>query len=370
MSKLRSIILLTLCVVSMAAWGQRRYSTSDRRERSLAKVRGFSTRDVDNKTDAFLGLHASLYDGAHHLVGFSIDGGWSTFFNNVPGLRMTPGGGAASAKLLYEYQFGHLFIQTGLGVGYQNVTTPVTDSLVSKDARIFYHDMIDPLDGAKFRMKHVFDHRVDNAEQYYAQLPVNLGYYIVGTGGIGFVMLGVQVNYAFMGRTTMKANCTSSADFEKYMGIFEEIDRHGMRKDVPITCSAGQLKTKIDVAGHIEGGYEFNTFQAIREYRVSRSDHVDCRMRFSAFADISLLNTCAKGEVPMYDLNVAPGETNQAKLQGLYDFHSFKMNHVLSTEVANSGNLWVRNLTVGLRFTLLFSMQTKEHCILCDPWRH
>ena len=392
MSKLRQIIVLSLCLASVATWGQNRYSASTKSERNLSKVKGFSSKDA-NKSRNALGLHSSTYTGSGHYLGFSVDGGWSTFLSNIQGVQSTPGGWAANGKFLYEYHIGSFFLQTGVGVGIQHVTTPIKTERLPENASVYLngfsnpelgrqHPMTDPYDGASFHMKHVFSERSDMAELYYAQLPVNFGYYIAGRGGVGYVMLGAQVNYAFGGKTRMDATCTSTAVFEKYMGVFEEMDNHGFRKEVPISYEGSKLPIRLgntnvenlDIIGHIEGGYEFNTFQPIQQYRTSKIDNTDCRMRISAFIDISLPSISPRGTNKLYDLNINEAETDPAKIEaqqrGLYEFHSFKMNHILTADVANGSKLWVRNFTVGVRFTLLFSLKPQQRCILCDPWRH
>lgn len=392
MSKLRQIIVLSLCLASVATWGQNRYSATSKAERSLSKVKGFSNKDA-NKSKNALGLHSSTYTGSGHYLGLSVDGGWSTFLSNIQGVQSTPGGWTASGKFLYEYHNGNFFLQTGVGVGIQQVTTPLKSSSTTDRASTFLngysdpelghqHPMTDPYDGMKFHMKQVFSDRSDMAELYYAQLPINFGYYIAGQGGVGYVMLGAQVNYAFGGKTRSNATCTSRAVFEKYIGIFEEMDNHGFRKDVPISSTGGQLPIRLgntgvknlDIIGHIEGGYEFNTFEAIQQYRTSKLDNTDCRMRISAFIDISLPNIAPKGANKLYDLNFNEAENDQSKIEiqqrGLYDFHTFKMSHAFTTDVANGSKLWVRNFTVGVRFTVLFSLKAQQRCILCDPWRH
>lgn len=391
MSKLRQIIILSLCLVSVATWGQNRYATTTKAEKKLSKVKGFSSKDA-NKSRNALGLHSSTYTGSGHYLGFSVDGGWSTFLSNIQGVQSTPGGWAANGKFLYEFHFGNFFLQTGVGAGIQRVTTLLNSELLSENSVYLngfsnpelgrQHPMTDPYDGAQFHLKHVFSERSDMAELYYAQLPINFGYYIAGRGGVGYVMLGAQVNYAFGGKTSSSATCTSTAIFEKYMGVFEEMDNHGFRKDVPITAEGDKLPIRLgstnvenlDILGHIEGGYEFNTFQPIQQYRTSKIDNTDCRMRISAFIDISLPNISPRGAKKLYDLNINEGETDPAKIEaqqrGLYDFHTFKMNHVFTTDVANGNKLWVRNFTVGVRFTILFSLRAQQRCILCDPWRH
>jgi len=392
MSKLRQIIVLSLCLASVVTWGQNRYSASSKAERSLTKVRGFSSKDA-TKSKNSLGLHSSTYTGAGHYLGFSVDGGWSTFLTNIQGVQSTPGGWAANGKLLYEFHFGNFFLQTGAGVGIQRVSTVLKTGFIPQSAAEFLngfsnpelgrqYPMTDPYDGARFNMKHTFSDRSDMMELYYAQLPLNFGYYISGQAGVGYVMLGAQVNYAFGGKTSVSATCTSRAVFEKYIGVFEEMDNHGFRKDAPITATDGKLPIKLsknggesfDVLAHIEGGYEFNTFEYIQQYRSGRSNDTDCRLRISAFIDISLPNISPRGSNKLYDLNINEAETDPAKIEvqqrGLYEFHSFKMNHVFTTDIANGNKLWVRSFTLGVRFSLLFSLQAQQRCILCDPWRH
>ena len=128
MPKLRHIILLILCLSTMTGMAQRRYSVSEKKEFELSSVRGFSTKDVENQTDVLMGLHASEYSGSHHLVGLSLSGGWSTFLNNMPEAKNTPGGGVMDLYLLYEYHFSGLMVQTGLGISAQRVFTDLNEA--------------------------------------------------------------------------------------------------------------------------------------------------------------------------------------------------------------------------------------------------
>ena len=365
MSKLRQIIVLSLCLASVATWGQNRFSTSSQAERKLSKVKGFSAKDT-HKSKNSMGLHSAVYTGAGHYMGFSVDGGWSTFLSNIKGVPSTPGGWAANGKFLYEFHLGNFFLQTGVGVGIQHVTTPLKAELFPNPEAVSVVEYSGDDNGASYHEKLVFSDRTDMSELYYAQLPINFGYYISGQGGVGYVMLGAQVNYAFGGRTRATATCTSRAIFDNYMGVFEEMDNYGFRKDVPIPYDGGKLPIRLgntnalnlDIVGHIEGGYEFNTFEYIRPYSTGSSD-TDFRLRIAAFMDISLPSINPRGENTLYDINENPAE-----------FLLFKMNHVFTTDIANSDQNWIRSFTVGVRFTLLFSLVAQQRCILCDPWRH
>jgi len=354
MSKLRYTLLI-LCLLPTLLWAQRRYSTAEQHEYELANKSGFSTKDVDNQTDALNGLHASLYSGAHHLIGFSVEGSWSSFANTMPAAKVSPGGGSAGFHLLYEFQYNGFLLQTGLGIAYQRVFTDIADT------SIYHYNMTDTWNGlgsVEFTLKHRFEQRRDMSQQAYGQIPLYLGHYFFGSHGIGYFLAGVHVNYAFWGNTRQTMTGSTSGLYERYVGIWEEMDNHGFRKDVPIERSGKQLKLKLDIMAHAEIGYEYNTQQAVRNYRIRPGDRLDGRIRFGAFMDFGMLNICPNTDGVFYDI---PTNT-------IYDFPTYQMDHVFATTDAKK--FWMRNLFVGVRVTFLFGFPPKEHCILCDPWRH
>ena len=350
MSNLRHIILLTLCLLPAIMWGQKRYSTGDKTEYSLEGQSGFSTKDVENQTDILHGLHASLYSGSHHLIGVSAEGSWSSFISPMPQTSNTPGGGTAGLHFLYEYQYSGFIFQTGLGAAYQRVFTPIADTT------IYHYNMVDNY-GDSFTLKHYFYDLQDEAQQIYVQLPLYFGHYIFAEHGIGYFLAGFRFSYGVWGNTRQTLIGTTTGKYEKYVGIWEEMDNHGFRKDVPIERK-GDLKLKFDLMLHGEIGYEYNTRQQAKDYRIRPSDRLDGRIRVAGFLDFGLLNICPKANNPFYEM---PMET-------IYDFPTYQMDYVFTT--ADAKAFWMRNLSVGLRVTFLFGFQPDEKCILCDPWRH
>ena len=356
MSKLRYIILLSLCAMLLTpAQAQRRYSTSDAKEYELARKPGFSTRDVESQTDVLFGLHASEYSGTHHLIGFSAEGAWSSFVSSMPSAKVTPGGAAAAFHLLYEFQYNGFILQTGLGVAWQKVRTDIADTAIYHEHMTDTWSNINPAD---FTLKHQFSGRQDMAQQAYAQLPLYAGMNFFGPAGVGYFLAGVRASYAFWGNTAQKMTCTTTGLYERYIGIWEEMDNHGFRKDVPVERTGEQLKLKFDLTAHAEIGYEYNTRQSARDYRVRPAERLDGRLRVGAFVDFGMLNICPKAKGAFYGI---PTET-------IYDFATYQTDHVFAT--SDAAKYWVRNLSVGIRVTFLFGFQPKEHCILCDPWRH
>lgn len=353
MRNLRYIVLILL-LYALPAWSQRRFSVSQKGEYSLSQHSGFSTKDVENKTDALFGLHASLYTGSHHLIGISAEGSWSAFINNMPGVRNTPGGGAAGIHLLYEYQYSGLIIQTGVGIAWQRVYTNIADTA------IYHYGLTNTWGGnsRKFDLRHTFAERRDEAQNFYAQVPLYVGHYIFGSVGIGYFLAGLQFNYAFMGETKLKMVGSTAGKYYDFVGVWDEMPNHGFRKNVPLERKGDRIKLKMDVMAHVEGGYEYNTQQANKNYRTRPGDRIDCRLRFAAFVDFGILNITPDGNAPFYGI---PEET-------LYDFPTYQAAHVFTTKDAT--HYWMRNLFTGIRFTVLFGFKPQERCILCDPWRH
>ena len=348
-------ILLIVCLLPMMVAAQRRISVAERWEYRLASLSEFTEKDVNNSTDVLFGLHASQYTGSHHLIGLSAEGGWSAFLNNMPRVSILPSGGAIGLSFVYEYQYSGILFQTGVGFNYQHVANNLSDTS-------FYHpgmhDTWSGVQDVEFTLKHRFENRTDVAQQIYGQVPFYVGHYIPSAAGIGYFLAGLKLSYAFWGNTKQKLRGTTTGLYERYVGVWQEMDNHGFRKNVPIERSGDRLKLKFDLMAHVEIGYEYTGFQNPHSYRIMPNDRLDWRLRFAAFVDMGILDISPNGKNVLYGI---PVET-------IYDFPTYRMDHVFST--VDSKPYWLRNINVGIRFTVLFGFQGKERCILCDPWRH
>lgn len=350
-------ILLILCLIPALLWGQRRFSASERWEYRLASLKGFSNKDISSSTDVLLGLHASQYTGTHHMIGFSLEGSWTAFVSPMPTARIQPGGGAGGFHLLYELQYAGVLFQTGLGVCYQRVYNNVGDTT------IYHKDLYSSWLGntpQKYTLRHRFTERQDMAQQFYVQLPLYAGHNFFSPLGVGYFMAGVQLNYAISGSTKQKLLGTSDALYERYIGVWQVMPNHGFRNEVEIERKGKQLQLKFDLMAHIEVGYEYTSAQSSYKYKYkhNKGEVLDVRMRFAGFADFGLLNICPKTDLAYYYM---PDKT-------LFDYPTYEMNHIFSTKDASK--FWLRNLFIGIRFTVVIGFEGKERCILCDPWRH
>jgi len=289
------------------------------------------------------GLYTDQYDGVHHLVGLQVEGAYSTLFSSPQLMSSSPGGYAVGASLQYAYLNGPLFVQTGVGIRWQDVKNKVADQQYMRD----------DIDKANMlsHVTYAFEQRKDEMRELYAQVPIYIGGYFHG----GYVMGGVKASIPVYGDTRLNMVVSSTAKYDGYIGPIEEMDNHGIRKEVPLTPDqqkGAALNLKVDVLGVIEGGYEM-AFSNKGKPGYHRSNMNDQRLRIGAFAEIGILNIVPKTKKALYDIPATSA----------YDFQTFQYNHVLSTgKIASSHNFFA-----GLRITyFFFGVQSKEKCLLCD----
>ena len=325
-----------LLFVSMTAVGQTRalneHSKNDRLQSSSGKHVNGS------------GLRTTTYDGVHHLLGIHVDGGYSKMFGNMPNVLNTPGGYTAGLGFDYSYTGRGLIIQTGIAVRWQDARNKVLkDSLVV--------DPIKDSQGTPFRLQYDFTDRVETARNMYVQVPVLVGTYFYGAYFLG----GVKLNLQLLGSTQSKVNVTTTATYDKYIGTWEEMDNHGIRKEVEEVYSGSKLNLKFDVMATAEVGYEWSLGNYGKKgYRKQAAK--DYRVRLGAFVEMGLLDIMPKGDKQSY---IIPAESR-------YDFCTFEFNHIFSTLEAT--HYHVRNLFTGVRLTFFFyGKQSTEKCILCGP---
>ncbi|MBR6017812.1 MAG: hypothetical protein IK073_04265 [Paludibacteraceae bacterium] len=297
------------------------------------------------------GLYTDQYDGVHHLVGLQVDAAFSTFLQQTNLMSTRPGGYGLGLTLQYAYLNGPFFLQTGIGIRWQDVRNNVADQQFQRDA-------VDAT-GTLNHLTYTFHDRTDQTRNVYAEVPFYIGGYIHGF----YVMVGPKLSLPVWGDTRLSLLTTSTARYDGYIGPVGEMDNHGLRKDVPLTPEQQQgeaLQLKLDVLGVVELGYEL-AFSNKGRPGYHRSNMRDQRLRIGAFAEIGMLNIAPKQSKVLYQVpEYAP-----------YDFQEFTYNHVLTSGQVGS----VHNLYAGLRLTyFFFGHQSKEKCLLCgahgtvSPW--
>lgn len=302
------------------------------------KLRASSSKRVNAS-----GLRTTAYDGVHHLVGMHIDGGYSAMFGNWSRMHTGPGGYTAGFGLDYCYTGRGLLIQTGLGVRWQDVNNRFTDDslLVStKDT-----------EGTPFQLRYDFTNRKDNTRNIYVQVPLQAGMYFYNC----YFLAGLKGSMQVAGWTQPTVTVTTTATYDRYIGTWEEMDNHGIRKQVDEVRDGEALKLKFDLLACAEIGYEWALGNYGKKgYR--KQDAKDYRVRLAAFLECGILDICPGTKNAQYTIPQATP----------YDFSTFGFKHMLSTTEAGKFN--ARNLFTGIKLSFFFyGYQSTEKCILCGP---
>lgn len=302
------------------------------------KLRASSSKHVNAS-----GLRTTAYDGVHHLVGLHVDGGYSAIFGNWNRMSTGPGGYTAGLGLDYCYTGGGLLIQTGIGVRWQDVNNRFTDDslIVSKS----------DTEGTPFQLRYDFTNRIDKTRNIYVQVPLQAGLYFYNW----YFLAGLKGSMQVLGWTRQNVTVTTTAAYDRYIGTWEEMDNHGIRKQVEEVRDEDGLKLNFDLLGCAEIGYEW----ALGDYGKKgyrKQDAKDYRLRIAAFLECGILNICPKTNNAAYTI---PSATP-------YDFSTFGFKHMLSTTEAGKFN--ARNLFTGIKVSFFFyGYQSTEKCILCGP---
>lgn len=315
----------------------------DRRTGALGS--GGSQYSHKNGPDKRTGLYRSANTGVHHFFGVWQDDSYSTFFHHIPNVSLTPGGGAISLGMCYEYQIDRLRFQVGAGLRGQSVKNYMSDTTIIRD---YVHDT----QGYNYRLKYDFRNREDKTRNLYVQVPLMIGY---GFNNMYF-MVGAKFQYAIAGNTCVLDTGVTTGTYSQYLGLYEEMDNHGLRKDVPYYNNRlPRLQLKADILVSAEIGYEW-----VWENKLNRNtSHTtkETRFRIAAFADYGVLNSNPNNN---YDAIYVPEGPYQ------WDFPAFSRNHVFSTYLTQGKEL--HNFFAGIKLTVLIGVTVEYRCRLCTPF--
>lgn len=312
----------------------------------------YSSRS-DRRIQRQNGLRTGQYSGEHHLIGAYLDGAYSAFYTNTPQAVSLPGGYATGGGFLYQYQHNSFAINIGLGIRWQDVYMSVEDSTFT-----WYNtadSWTNQRDTFRYDLTYSFSNRRDNSKNLYIQIPILFGQTMGGGPVAGlYYLAGIKLNMAIKGNTSTVTTGNTIGVYDRYMGIFHEMDNHGLRKDVLMKRNYNRLELKMDILASFELGYEWAS-PAPRGYRTQTI--ADWRLRLGAFIDWGLLN-------------INPQTDNTLILipkDYMYDFSEYEFYHILSTKETQGRS--VHNLFCGIKLTALIGIKFKEKCIICGPFQ-
>lgn len=313
-----------------------------------AVLGGGGTNYSDKKADPQTGLRTGRASYRRHLIGLYGEGAYSQILHSATDIANNPLGYAYGGGLTYEYQHFSLRFHTGVGVRIQELKTEV------KDFYILDNQVSDAM-GYPYLLRYDFAERKDQTKYIHVQIPLMIGaslndFYFLG---------GFKLNTTIYATNYMEAICSTSATYDSFLGVFEEMDNHGLRKDVPIKSSGNLLPATFDVLASIEAGYEFapkfvKTVD-LRAYQMQ--SRLFYRFRVSGFCDIGLKSMVPDKPHPIVDI---PKDYK-------WDFSMFQMNHIVSS--SRMTGVPLHNFYAGIKFTIFLDYIDGEECRLCGKYQ-
>lgn len=307
---------------------------------------GGRTNFSDKKKDTN-GLLTGMHSEVLHLFGIYTEGAYSSVLFTNPNMSTMPSGYAYGGGICYEFQYYSFKTQIGVGLQVQDHVAKVYD------VTMYDHNVSDAW-GYPYHLKYDFRERVDTCRNLHLQIPILFGY-----GGKNiYGMAGVKLNINAYRDIGIKAIGSTTATYDQFFGTFEEMDNHGLRKDVPIQFASQTIFAKpMSVLASIEVGGEWGTkyHPIVSRMRLKTSEELQkplqWRIRVAAFCDFGI--TTARMRPSANELVTIPQNSK-------WDFCTYKMNHVLSVKQPFCSDFYV-----GIKVTAFIGFLRYVQCVLC-----
>lgn len=330
------IVIALLCLLSTPFYAQKRADLLG------GGGTNFSDRKKDNN-----GLLTGVHSEVLHLFGIYAEGAYSSVLFTNADMSTMPSGYAYGGGFCYEFQYYSFKTQIGLGLQIQDHITHVYD------VTLYDHQVSDAW-GYPYHLKYDFRERVDTCRNVHVQIPLLFGYGAKNVYG----MAGVKLNFNAYRYTGIKAIGSTTATYDQFLGTFEEMDNHGLRKDVPIKFSSQTIFAKpVSVLASVEIGGEWGSkyHPIVSRMRLRTSEelqkNIQWRVRIAAFCDFGI--TTARMRPTVDELVTIPHDSK-------WDFCTFKMNHVLSVNQPFCSDFYA-----GIKVTAFVGFLPYIKCVLC-----
>lgn len=208
------------------------------------------------------GIHAQ-----HYITG-SLQGGWSSTFDNMEQTKDHKGLLGAQIGVGYEWQYQMLLVDVGLEFSYYKHRWDITDQHISQLMR--------DTEGWPFIYNGTVTDRTDDFSCTSLRIPVLGGMQV----GKFYFLAGVIPDIHFSGTSYATGTLNTEGDYSEFYATLIDMANHGFY-EIP-QSSEDALKYKVDLLGHIELGV---TFGEKHKYRLA------------AFGEIGMLDIAPRTDI-------------------------------------------------------------------------
>ncbi|MBQ9705583.1 MAG: hypothetical protein IJV55_05280 [Paludibacteraceae bacterium] len=285
-----------------------------------------------------LAVFVSLYTHAQqaHYVALRTEAAFASLTDNVPSTAFASGVGVGIGA---DWMFRHkqFLFSAGIMLSPSFTFTPVADAREDLPAM--------DTEGEQFLYHVELSRRRDAVYRLEASVPLMVG----AQFGKFYFMAGPQLSLPLLSVGTVDALLNTSGIYERAAQPFEGMDNHAFLQDYESRTVNQSVPLLPGISARIEIGGEITPVTRETGYDVLHPRH-RCYLAF--FATYGFLNR---------HTNVSKGAVfSQENQQGI----QMKINHIYTSDAALGCRL--TDLTVGLRFTVLFPLPQKKECVICN----
>ena len=238
----------------------------------------------------------------------------------------------------YRFHLNNFIMQVGAEAQYSWNTHPMPT--IVQEQTMYDAD----LNQEEFKLIATLFDRKDVYHLVSVNIPVLFGY----ERERFYALAGAEAGLQVYGVATSTALLTSTGEYERYIGLFENMPNHGLLTH-PVESGKKQYSTGLNLLLHLEAGARVDRYSRKKGFHVKPHMH---RMYVGAFAQYGVLDI--HGNKPLGD-------------QMALDFTSGVSANILPVLISNqTAGKTVHPFTVGVKFTALLELPQKGKSYIYD----
>lgn len=287
---------------------------------------------------AGVNAQTDLTPDLRHFIFANVDAGYSALLHTI---KQYPASAGMNANIGVGYRlyYNHFLFSAGVEGAYQLNTNNIND----QDFSISMRDT----EGDVFDMHVLVNKSWDRTHMVNLNIPLLFG----GEWGRLYFMIGPKVAINMYGSAASEAEYTTYGEYDRYYEDFWNMENHQFVKGNKMQSGLLPIKWNLNVLAHLELGARVDKYY---KYKIYRANPDRVRMYLAAYVDCGVLGlTSAQKGNPIFDYK----ETTDKGLQ-------FYIQPLMRSNLAD--NAIVRNLNVGVKFTIAFELHQDTKSFIYD----
>jgi hypothetical protein len=290
-----------------------------------------------------IGVNAQARISSETTHGFFMSGdlGYSALLHNIQGY---PASAGLNTNIGMGYRLFHdnFLFSTGLEAAYQFNA----NQLDNMDLKMPMRDT----EGQLFQMHVLVNESQDFTHMVNLNLPILFG----GEWGKVYFLVGPKIAINVYGAASSSAVYTTYGEYDEYYDDFYDMPNHQFESNRKMSSGTLPMDWNMNIMAHLEIGSRVGHYY---KYKIFRINPDKVHMYLAAYVDFGVLNIHSnKAGEPIFDYK----ETEDQGVQ-------FYIQPLLISSASN--NAVIRNLNIGIKYTICFPMKPSGKSFIYDWWK-